>query len=561
MAVEDGEPYKILFVENLRIGASLHLGVGAGTILVAPNSDSWNDFGFRIRVDVQIHPRDGHPRAGGPIALGAFLAFMGPGERDEETRTLRQLLVEFTTPRLPAGDAPKFFSMLPEIAMYREIVTALGPDEARVVLVALRDVVEAGDAPAGKTWVKAVTATMVFRQAFLRTAEAFFAWKNAAMVLRGVAFEEFGRISQELRIEFQLAGRPNPHRLRFRFASGESVLPKRFAVVIGKNGVGKSQTLGRIASAAVRGLGTLTDGDGDRPVFNRMLAFHPATTGSEVFPTDRRKRSKVWYRRFALGVPGRGLSREPTAELLVQVARARERIGGSGRFEMFIKAIRAIDGHAELAVVSRDPSEPIVFLDRLQRGAEQALLDRFANIDVRKEVVRVIDGQAYRLSSGELGFVRFAALAALHIENGSLLLFDEPETHLHPDFISQFVAVLDDLLAQTGSAAIIATHSVYFVREAFEDQVTVLRSDPADRSIIAETPLLRTFGADVGAISYFVFGEDQPSRLARLVELRIADDANSWEEAFTAYKDRISLDLLGGVRAEIEDRDGTVPQP
>lgn len=561
MAVKEGEAYKVLFAVDLRTGVGTGTGVGDGTIVVAPNSDSWNDFGFRVRVDVQIQPRDGHPRAGEPIALGAFLAFVGPGERREETRTLQQVLTELTVPRLPAEEAPAFFSMLPEIAIYREIVTALGPDEARAVLVALRDVVEAADAPAGKPWVKTVTATTVFRQAFVRTTEAFFAWKNAAMVLRGVAFEEFGRISQELRIEFQLAGRPNPHRLRFRFASGESVLPKRFAVVIGKNGVGKSQTLGRIASAAVRGARTLTDGDGDRPVFNRMLAFHPATSGAEVFPTDRRSRSKVWYRRFALGVPGRGRSRETTAELLVQLARARERIGGADRFEMFIKAIQAIDGHAELALISRDPAEPTVFLDRLRVGGEQALLDRFANVDPRKEVVRVIDRQAYRLSSGELGFVRFAALAALHIENGSLLLFDEPETHLHPDFISQFVAVLDDLLAQTGSAAIIATHSVYFVREAFEDQVTVLRSDPGDRSITAETPLLRTFGADVGAISYFVFGEDHPSRLARLVEQRIADDAKSWEEAFAAYKDRISLDLLGGVRAEIEDRDGTVPQP
>ena len=418
----------------------------------------------------------------------------------------------------------------------------------------MRDVVEAEDAPAGRPWLRRAIESRVFRLAFLRTTESFFAWKNAAMVLRGVEFEEVGRISNELRIEFQLAGRPNSHRLKFRFALHEEVLPKRFAVIIGKNGVGKSQTLGRIVLAAISGLKTLTDGDGGRPLFNRILAFHPATAGAEVFPGDRRKRSMVWYRRFVLGASGRARRASTTADLIVQLARSLERIRDARRFEIFMGAIQAIEGHAELALVTRHGDEGIVHLDGLLRGGEQALLERFAAIDPGREVVRVIDRKSYPLSSGELGFVRFAALAALHIENSSLLLFDEPETHLHPDFISRFVAVLDNLLAQTGSAAIIATHSVYFVREAFEDQVTVLRSDPDDRSIKVEQPRLRTFGADVGAISYFVFGEDEPSRLAKSVEKRIAARSSTWEEAFAAYKNDLSLDLLGEVRAEIEDR-------
>jgi hypothetical protein len=69
---------------------------------------------------------------------------------------------------------------------------------------------------------------------------------------------------------------------------------------------------------------------------------------------------------------------------------------------------------------------------------------------------------------------------------------------------------LDGLLEATGSAAIIATHSAYFVREVFREQVTVLSVD-SENMVRAQRPKLRTFGADVGAISYFVFGEDEPS--------------------------------------------------
>ena len=65
----------------------------------------------------------------------------------------------------------------------------------------------------------------------------------------------------------------------------------------------------------------------------------------------------------------------------------------------------------------------------------------------------------------------------------------------------------------------------------------------------------KTFGADVGAISYFVFGEDQPSRLAQEVERKITAQTMPWEEIFETYKDKISLDLLGEIRARAENTD------
>ena len=76
--------------------------------------------------------------------------------------------------------------------------------------------------------------------------------------------------------------------------------------------------------------------------------------------------------------------------------------------------------------------------------------------------------------------------------------------------------------------------------------------------IFADPPILKTFGADVGAISYFVFGEDRPSRLAQEVETKIVAQGASWDEIFVTYKDRVSLDLLSEIRAQVEgtDREG-----
>ena len=51
-----------------------------------------------------------------------------------------------------------------------------------------------------------------------------------------------------------------------------------------------------------------------------------------------------------------------------------------------------------------------------------------------------------------------------------------------------------------------------------------------------------------------VFGEDQPSRLANDVERRIAKSSDDWEEVFTRYKDELSLELLGEIRARLSRR-------
>lgn len=521
-----------------------------GTIEIAPSSDSWNDFGERILIEVALQPRRDAEFSSERLEFRGFFGFLEKQGDKFDTLQLRERVNRDPTP-ISAEKVPDYFTMLPDMESYRRIVGQLGPDEARIVLRAMNDMVEADDRPTGRPWLRAARASRIFLNAFLRHSEPYFTWKNAAPILRGVEYEELDRISKGLRIQFQLAGRPNAHDLKFRFAHGDKVLPQRFAIVIGKNGVGKSQTLAQIVDAALLGKSKLTGLDGDRPVFNRILGFYPSASISSVFPSDRRKRARFWYRRFSMAS---GRSRQTTSDLIIQLARSIEGIAGQSRYKIFLKAISAIEGYSELVLRAKAGERGPVSIFHLNRGGEQEKIERYASINIGAEPVRMVEGKTYPLSSGELSFLRFAALAGLYIENGTLLLFDEPETHLHPNFISQFVALLDDLLEQTGSAAILATHSVYFVREAMEDQVTVLRSD-ADRIISAEAPTLKTFGADVGAISYFVFGEDQPSRLAQEVETKIMAHTESWEEIFETYKDRVSLDLLGEIRARVEGTD------
>jgi predicted ATP-dependent endonuclease of OLD family len=61
------------------------------------------------------------------------------------------------------------------------------------------------------------------------------------------------------------------------------------------------------------------------------------------------------------------------------------------------------------------------------------------------------------------------------VEERTLVLLDEPESHLHPPLLSAFVRALSDLLVNRNGAAIIATHSPVVLQEVPRECVWRLR--------------------------------------------------------------------------------------
>lgn len=539
---------------NLRVlfgqRTALAMDLPPNTVLVVPSSDGWNDFGHHTRVDYRIRMRSKKQ----PVETSGFIGFVDPVAERNGKDLLQQLVSTEGESTVTATSEHRFFTMLPDMEAYRRLVQALDPADATEALTALNDLVALNEFEPTATILDPATQSEVFALSFMRSSDSYFAYKNAGPLLRGLSSEQTGILSPTLAIRFQLPGRQNEHNLRFSFDHSAD-LPKRIAVIIGKNGVGKSQTLGRIARAAIDGAATLNDGtDGGRPLINRLLAFAPTNEAESVFPADKRKRPRIWYQRYSMNRSRRSRRNDYLSDLIVQVARATQMVASKSRWEIFTGALDAITRADQLHLPTLSSSGAYLPLSKLPQGSEQQVLERFSSIDIKKEPARVVGGEGYPLSSGEISFLKFAAQASLHIENGSLLLLDEPETHLHPNFISRFVSLLDGLLDATGSAAIIATHSAYFVREVFREQVTVLSVD-SENLVHAQRPKLRTFGADVGAISYFVFGEDEPSRLAGEVERRLIAKGVPWPQIYEEYKDELSLEMLNGLRAAIEGKE------
>ena len=519
-----------------------------GVIIISPSSDRWNDFGYRTKIDIRICLRDCEIY----LAEG-FLGFINESADDSNgIYKLNDLLEKSGGVINSESILPEFFTMLPSMEAYRKLSRKFGVDTAKLVLKSINDVVFYGEFYSAVNWLGLAVRSDVFLKSFMRNTESFFAFKNAGSILRGLDLEEFRRLSSNIAISFQLPGKTNAHSLVFRF-DHHAELPKRIAVIIGENGVGKSQTLGRIVGSALTANGALIDADTlGRPLFNRILAFAPTNETGSVFPSDRRTRPKVWYKRFSLNRSG-GATKErgSVADLVLQISRSEEYLGSFSRWDIFLESLEAINRWEEICFKDKNDPGKFYSLGDLRAFGEEKVLNTYASIDIRKEPVRVISGVGYPLSSGEISFLRFATQASLCVENGSLLLLDEPETHLHPSFISMFVLLLNRLLELSGSAAIIATHSVYFVREVFPEQVTILRVNKYGEVEIPTTAL-QTFGADVGAISYFVFNEDEPSKLALEVEKRLLDSYDSWDVLYDKYKDKLSLEILSSLRRALE---------
>ena len=90
------------------------------------------------------------------------------------------------------------------------------------------------------------------------------------------------------------------------------------------------------------------------------------------------------------------------------------------------------------------------------------------------------------------------------VDERTLVLMDEPESHLHPPFLAAFIRALSDLLIDRNGVAIIATHSPVVLQEV--PQTCVWRIRRHGGRAVAERVPVETFAEHVGTLTHEVFG-------------------------------------------------------
>lgn len=470
----------------------------------------------------------------------------------------------------------RYLSLPSEITFYEQLRDRLNAEVAREAAIMLHDasylvyVTQDSDALAlvdSEPFRKSLQRERGEIKSYLDGWKVFTAANMAVLDLGFRFFDVYGNVST-LNLKFSQSG----------------LLPHGVNVLIGPNGVGKSQLLHQLVRDWLEDSPKKQDsktGFVEKPNLSQIVVV--SYSPFEHFPVDleaNNLRDKDVYRYF--GFRGRSVSR--TSGKLAGIAlshQAPKKNAAVALIECLADDVRykGLNNWAnKLATIERvlrtafefdfatvnvgetsgcttnfytdsDLINPLTF-DIDGKHYIPISPDRIGKLDI-DELRKALDatdgvtffqeGKIVQLSSGQklFSFIVINILGA--IRRDSLILIDEPELFLHPTLEIQFIDMLKTILDRFNSKALLATHSLVTVREVPTDCVHVLTRTKDGLSI--KTPPFQTFGGDMQRISSYVFGDNEASKPFERWIAEKLKEFGSAEDLIEALGDDINEEL------------------
>lgn len=473
--------------------------------------DRWNDFGFQTQYQLFISSGDD------PLRIGA-VKILRRGQTAADT-----LQVETDFERLP----DEFVSVGESLDYYTHLAEFL-PDLKRDILDALRDVVAHPELETNFALEEGWAVSLFRGQEaheipdYLRLARSLVTTDYTALPGADAQFS-FHVAGWASSVEFNFSPPKPDHEL---FEPSELDLLSRLVVLIGRNGSGKSTLLFRLARVAYASAASRADG-----IFDNLGGLSPAGFG---FPRIIAV-SYSAFDSFALpGLPPREDDQPDEREQILKDAR-----NGEGRF-LFIglrdiateleERIKSEPGPVPQPLVTDDhvrkthlksidslADEFCQTIEQINRNGRQASLEQALSCLTNDPsfsqwedgaalwAFLVIGGKEAFLnwSTGQKIAVQILASLAAHVVPSSLVLFDEPEMHLHPPLLAALLQAVRYLLHTHKGFGIIATHSPVVLQESLARHVRVVRRQGEITDVFPTT--IETFGESVGMLTTEVF--------------------------------------------------------
>ena len=159
-----------------------------------------------------------------------------------------------------------------------------------------------------------------------------------------------------------------------------------------------------------------------------------------------------------------------------------------------------------------------------------------------------------RMSSGHALVLLSITRLVETVEEKTLVLIDEPESHLHPPLLSAFIRALSELLFDRNGVAIIATHSPVVLQEV--PRSCVWKITRSGLALSTSRPETETFGENVGILTREVFGlEVAKSGFHSLLEESVAKAGTSFDGIMNEYENQLGFEAQAVLRAMLAHRD------
>lgn len=334
----------------------------------------------------------------------------------------------------------------------------------------------------------------------------------------------------------------------------EPMLPERVNVLVGRNGSGKSTLLSRLARIAFA-----STTERVAPPLSDLGTMLPAGVGFPRIVT-------IAFSPFDnFKLPG------SDARNVAQIAKDTQR--GVGRFAFI--GLRDFAAEAEVSISDLPSSQlghGVRDADRVTQTRLKSIADLVDDFDryrskIEEEASRqlVLRQALNKLKVGLISeewlngpatgtaeeasawfrqrstghkiavLVIFGLVARL--EKRSLVLIDEPESHLHPPLLSAMMHALRHVLRKFESSALVATHSPVVVQECLARHVHVVRRE--GESIAVRPVTSETFGESIGLITAQVFGMESNATDFHEVLNRVIEKHKSLEEIEKLFLDGV----------------------
>lgn len=448
------------------------------------NFKNWDDFNRKTSFFLNYMNDAGENEYMGLVKIG----------HEESMELLEILPKEF----IELNDG--YFSLCQSIQTYQNLYNTLGKELFEKYLNSMNDMAFLDAVKNDFEYNSNFTASLI------RTSEAEKAFKEAKSIIYGY------KIKRDFTFSYKcnLPNTSGEHKLDFNFEDKKH-LPNRTIALVGKNGTGKTQFLAEFAldlSGQSRSLLKEDVFQPHRPLFSKVIAI----SYSAFDKFTRPQKDKSFSYKYC------GLKDE------------------DGKLLTGPKIVENYKKSVELIVKQNRQN---TWYKVMQTIIDDDLAEMFYEEIFENQNYEIVNNKtSKRLSSGQSFLMYVISEVLAHIRENSILLFDEPEMHLHPNAIANFVRMLEILLERFDSYSILATHSPIILQEIPSRYVNVFERQ-------GNVPMvyklgIESFGENIDVLTEKVFKTMEVEDNYKNI-LKGLSEKKSYKKVLKLFDDKLSL--------------------
>lgn len=497
--------------------------------------DNWNDFSFVTMFWVALHDNTGKFHEIGWTKIG----FKG---QTSETKTFTKLLKEFDSL------SDEFFSLGFNTDFYGSL-SSLPQNLREEILYKLRDIVFRPQI------IEELQNQEVFRVALLRSVSLSVIKGQFTRVLNGQA-----ELS-DFFFNFIRHGSDSYSEIKLSFNVKTNTTPStNIHALIGRNGVGKTTLLNCMINSITSKscpayyFSTLSNHHESKiteDYFSSLVSVSFSAFDSFTPPSEQTNPANgTCY--FYIGL--KNLSEKNCHRTISQLY---DDLFGSlwncffyaDKIHRWLKAIETLK--SDINFSSNGVEELLqFFLDLRDYYAIHDQPDSIAFLnDYRDSVIEFMS----KMSSGHAIVLLTLTRLVETVEEKTLVLLDEPESHLHPPLLSAFLRSISNLLYDRNGVAIVATHSPVVLQEI--PSSCVWKICRVGNNLTCCRPTIETFGENVGILTSEVFSLEVERSGYHDLLAKSVENGRTYDEIIFDYNNQLGLEGKAILKALVTIRD------